>query len=33
VASRVRAIGFSFLWNQCIMAYSLALERDAVYVL
>lgn len=32
VASRVRAIGFSLRRNQCIMVYSLAFERNAVYV-
>src|SRR3989344_3220515 len=31
VASRPRAIGFSFRRNQCIMVYSLALEYDTVY--
>ena len=31
-ASKVRAIGFSFRWNQRIMAYSLALDRDVVYL-
>jgi hypothetical protein len=28
----VRAIGFSFRRNQCIMVYSLALKRDAVHM-